>query len=95
MRLTQSQIKQALRMGDTFTKSDNSTFKALHEIEHVDNEGNITESEYLVCAKGVLKQDDIIIIDGVKNKVMYIKDDKSGLVCAYISETGGVHGRYV
>ncbi|MBC5790613.1 hypothetical protein [Providencia sp. JUb39] len=95
MRLSNSQIKQALRMGDLFTKSDGTTFKAFHEFEHVETDGNVTESEYLLCERGVLKQNDIVVIDGIRNKVMYIKDDRSGLVSAYISETGGTHGRYV
>lgn len=94
MKLSDSQIKRALRMADEFQKADGSTFKAFHEFEHVDSDGSITESEYLTTARGAIKQDDIVLIDGVKHRVMFVKDDRSGLVDAYISIVGGSHGKY-
>ncbi|EDI6413740.1 hypothetical protein U6514_000071 [Salmonella enterica] len=95
MKLTGSQIRRALKGADIFHKADGSTINAFHEFSHVDTpDGGVTESEFLVCARGDLKNGDIIVIDGVRNKVGYIKDDRSGLIEAYITVVGGKHGKY-
>ncbi|EHI3273301.1 hypothetical protein J9089_003250 [Salmonella enterica] len=95
MKLTDSQIRRALKGADTFQKSDGSTIKAFHEFSHVDTpDGGVTESEYLVCARGDLKQGEVVIIDGARNKVGYIKDDRSGLIECFITVVGGKHGKY-
>lgn len=95
MRLSDSQVRRALKYADEFQKQDGSTIKAFHEFSHVDTpDGGVTESEFLVCARGDLKNGDIVIVDGARNKVSYIKDDRSGLIEAYITVVGGKHGKY-
>lgn len=94
MRLTQSQINRALRLGDDYKKSDGITFKALHEIKVVDTQGAISETEFLTTAKGVLKQGDIVLINEQRYRVQYIADDNSGLIDAYIALSGGQHAKY-
>ncbi|EDH6256471.1 hypothetical protein CB337_00045 [Salmonella enterica subsp. enterica serovar Agbeni] len=95
MRLSDSQVRRALKFADEFKKQDGSTIKAFHEFSHIDTpDGGVTESEFLVCARGDLKNGDIVIVDGARNKVGYIKDDRSGLIEAYITVVGGKHGKY-
>lgn len=95
MKLTDSQIRRALKFAEEFQKSDGKIIKAHHEFNHIDTpDGGVTESEYLICARGDLKSGDIVIIEGVRNKVNYIKDDRTGLIEAYITVVGGKHGKY-
>ncbi|WP_127519430.1 hypothetical protein [Edwardsiella tarda] len=95
MRLTDSQIRRALRGADTFTKQDGTKFLGYHEQETIEtNTGEVTESEYILCARGTVAMNEIVMIDGKKHRIQYIKDDKSGLVEAFISLTGGAHEKY-
>ncbi|WP_311750747.1 hypothetical protein [Proteus columbae] len=95
MRLTESQINRALRLGDEYKKADGvTTFKALLEIKVVDTQGAISETEFLTTAKGVLKQGDIVLINEQRYRVQYIADDNSGLIDAYIALSGGQHAKY-
>lgn len=95
-KLNENQLNCMFRRADTYTKHDGSTIKAYHEITHTEQSGVLTETEYLFCREGDLKQGDTITIKGEKHKVQYIKDNADGTIDAFITEHvgGGNYGKY-
>lgn len=94
-KLSESQLNRMFRSAPIFTKGDGTTIRAYHEILSNINESDVlTESEFLFCREGELKQGDIVIVEGERFKVQYVKRNGDNTADCFISLAGGAHARY-
>ncbi|EIO3144661.1 hypothetical protein LQI10_000103 [Salmonella enterica] len=93
-KFSNSQLNRMFLSAPVFSKADGSTVKAYHEISTTDESGVMTETEFLFCRDGDLKQGDVVIIDSQKFKVQYIKRNGDGTTDCFIALSGGAHARF-
>lgn len=93
-KLTESQLNRMFRSAPIFTKGDGTTIKAYHEITSTEESGVLTETEFLFCREGELKQGDIVIVDGERFKVQYVTRNGDNTSDCFIALAGGAHARY-
>lgn len=93
-KLSESQLNRMFKSAPVFVVEGGKSIRAYHEITTTDEQGVMTETEFLFCREGDLKQGDIVIVDGERFKVQYVKRNGDNTSDCFIARAGGTHARY-
>ncbi|EFJ3370657.1 hypothetical protein G5I63_003224 [Escherichia coli] len=93
-KLSESQLNRMFKSAPVFVVESGKSIRAYHEITTTDEQGVWTESEFLFCREGDLKQGDVVIVENQRFKVQYIKRNGDNTSDCFITLAGGAHARY-
>ncbi|CTU93719.1 hypothetical protein M9M56_000189 [Escherichia coli] len=93
-KLSESQLNRMFKSAPVFSVEGGKSIRAYHEFTTTDEQGVITESEFLFCREGDLNQGDVVIVDGERFKVQYVKRNGDNTSDCFIARAGGTHARY-
>lgn len=89
-KLSESQLSRMFRSAPVFSVEGGKSIRAYHEITTTDEQGVMTETEFLFCREGDLKQGDIVTVENQRFKVQYVKRNGDNTSDCFIT-LAGVH----